>query len=138
VTRVFLSLSALLWVLYGLYCFAEPTQLAEAAGVGASTTTGTIELRAMYGGLQVAIGLLAGAAVLMPRLRPAALLTLAFLCGGLGLARLCATVLAAEVSAYTGGALGFELFSAGVSIWLLRSGRAQPSSAGGDLSIRAS
>ena len=81
-TRIFLRLSALLWVLYGLYCFVEPSQLAEAAGVAASTTTGTIELRAMYGGLQVAIGLLAGAAVFTPRLQPAALLMLAVsLCG---------------------------------------------------------
>ena len=47
--RIFLALSALVWLLYGLYCLLVPGSLAEAAGVAATTPTGTTELRAMYG-----------------------------------------------------------------------------------------
>jgi hypothetical protein len=120
-TRVFLGLSALLWLPYGLFCFVQPGYLAEAAGVTIGSTTASIELRAMYGGLQVAIGLLALLAVFRPALVRPALLMLAFVTAGLGSARLLGSALDAEVSAYTGLALCFELASAGVAIWLLRS-----------------
>ena len=55
-TRLFLAANALLWLPYGLYCFLVPEFLAEAAAVSATTSTGTVELRAMYGGLQAGIG----------------------------------------------------------------------------------
>ena len=64
-------------------CFFDPGSLEEIAGVGARSTTGTIELRAMYGGLQAALGALAGAALLRPALERPALVALAFVCGGL-------------------------------------------------------
>jgi hypothetical protein len=120
-TRVFLGLSALVWLPYGLFCFLQPSYLAEAAGVTIGSTTGSIELRAMYGGLQVAIGLLALLAVFRPPLVRPTLVMLAFLTAGLGSARLLGSILDAEVSAYTGFALCFELGSALAAIWLLRS-----------------
>ena len=89
--RVFLWLSALGWLPYGLFCFFRPGYLAGAAGVAASTVTGTIELRAMYGGLQAAIGVLSLMAALRPQLRPAALTALLFLFGA-GASRLGAAV----------------------------------------------
>ena len=52
-TRIFLLLSALLWLPYGIYCWLHPSYLAEAAGV---VFQGSTELRAMYGGLQAALG----------------------------------------------------------------------------------
>lgn len=119
-SRIFLGLSALLWLPYGLFCFVQPGYLAEAAGVTIGSTTASIELRAMYGGLQVAIGLLALLAVFRPPLVRPALLMLAFLTAGLGSARLLGSALDAEVSAYTGFALCIEFASAGAAIWLLR------------------
>lgn len=118
-TRVFLTLSVLIWLPYGLFCFYQPGYLAGAAGVAASTPTGTVELRAMYGGLQAAIGALALAGVLRPALRQPALVALVFLTAGLGVSRLAGAVGAAELSAYTGLALVFELTSASVGAWLL-------------------
>jgi hypothetical protein len=118
-TRVFLALSALLWLPYGVFCFLRPTYLAEAAGVTAASATATVELRAMYGGLQAVVGLLAALGLVRPTLRRPALLTLAFLCAGLGLARFLGAVLAGELSAYTGAGLAFELTSATVAAWCL-------------------
>jgi hypothetical protein len=117
---IFLAVSAAVWLPYGLYCFANPGFLVEAAGVAATSTTGGIELRAMYGGLQAGIGALALVAVWREALRSSALACLAFLCAGLALARLAGAVLDAELSSYTMVGLGFEVTSAGCAIALLR------------------
>jgi len=119
-TRIFLGLCALLWLPYGLYCFFAPASLAEAAGVVGSTPTGATELRAMYGGLQSALGLLLGCAVLRASWVRPALLAVAFLTGGLGIARLSGLILDGGFSSYTGMGLAFEFTSALVAIALLR------------------
>lgn len=118
-TRVFLGLNALLWLPYGLYCLLDPGFLAEAAGVAASSTTGTIELRAMYGGLQAAVGALAALAVLRASWVRPALAMLAFLCAGLFLGRALGAGLGGELSLYTTLALGFELLCALLAAALL-------------------
>ena len=123
-TRVFLGLSALVWLPYGIFCFFQPGYLGEAAGVTIGSTTGSIEIRAMYGGLQAAIGVLATLAIYRPDWVRPALVTLLFLPAGLGSARLLGAALDGEVSAYTGFALVFEFSSAGVAAWLLRDVRA--------------
>ena len=70
--RIVLGLSAAIWLPYGLYCFFAPDALAAIAGVASNSTTGSIELRAMYGGLQLSIGALALAGLLRASLqRPA-------------------------------------------------------------------
>ncbi len=108
-TVVVLAISALVWLPYGVFCFLRPGFLAGAAGVAATTATGTIELRAMYGGLEAAIGTLAAVAVVRPPLRQPALVMLVCVYAGLGLSRVLATLLAGELSAYTAAALGLEL-----------------------------
>ena len=127
-TRVFLGISVLVWLPYGVFCFFQPGFLSGAAGVSIASTTGSIELRAMYGGLQSAIGLLALAAILRSELARSALVAIAFLTGGLGMARLLGAGLDGEVSAYTGLALVFEFASVGVATWLLRATEEAPAS----------
>jgi hypothetical protein len=121
--RIFLALSALLWLLYGLYCLLVPGSLAESAGVVATTPTGTTELRAMYGGLQAAIGLLALAGVVRGGLTRPALIAIGTLTAGLGSARLIGLLLDGGFTGYTGFGLGFEWTSALLCRWLLRRGR---------------
>jgi len=118
--RVFLGLMALLWLPYGLYCFFEPGSLAAGAGVASTSATGSTELRAMYGGLQSGVGALAAAALLRRDLVRSALVALAFLSGGLFLARLSGSVLDSGWSQYTGIALALEISMLGASIHLLR------------------
>lgn len=105
---------------YGIFCFFQPTFLEQLAGVGATSTTGTVELRAMYGGLQTAFGALALLGALRPAVLQPALLTTAFLCAGLGLFRLLGAIAAAEVSSYTAMGLVFEVGSAAIAVSLLR------------------
>ncbi len=124
---IFLGLSALLWFPYGLFCFFAPGFLQQAAGVAFVTPTGATELRAMYGGLQAALGLLAFAALQRPTLRRGVLLTLFAVTAGLGIARLLGAIIDGGWSAYTLFALIIEFGSAAWAGRLLR-GVALPSS----------
>lgn len=117
--RLFLAASALLWLPYGLLCFVAPGFLADAAGVASTSDTGTIELRAMYGGLQAALGVLAGAALFRPGLQRPALVALAFTCAGLFMARLLGALVSLEFASYTMLGLLFELLSTAFATRLL-------------------
>ena len=120
VARIFLALSGLIWLPYGVYCFLQPAYLADAAGVVATTATGNIELRAMYGGLQAGIGALALAGALRPAwLRPV-LFAGYFLFGGLAVSRSLAAIALGELSPYTIMGLVFEWTSTVLAFWLLR------------------
>jgi len=119
-TRIFLGFSTLVWLPYGLYCLARPDYLHEAAGVAIASTTGRIELRAMYGGLQAAIGLLALGGIVGASLTRPALTTLAFLCAGLASTRTLGALLDGELSSYTAMALALEWGSTVTAVWLLR------------------
>lgn len=119
---IFLGFSCFVWLSYGTFLLFQPGYLAEAAGVVATTETGTLELRAMYGGLQAAIGLLCGLGCLSASWRGHALVSVAFLTAGLGVSRLVGGLVAGEFSTYTIGGLGFEFFSASCAIFLVRTG----------------
>jgi len=120
--RLFLAVNALLWLPYGLYCLAQPGFLGDAAtaGVVATTPTGTTELRAMYGGLQAAIGALALMATRRDDLVRTALIALGFLAAGLFSARVVGALVDGGLSSYTVGALVLESALTVLSIALLR------------------
>ena len=121
--RIFLVLSAVLWLPYGLYCLLQPHSLAETAGIAATTPTGITELRAMYGGLQTAIGVLALVGAIRGSVTRAALVAVGTLTFGLGSARLLGLLIDGGFTGYTGMGLGFEWTSALVSRWLLTRGK---------------
>jgi hypothetical protein len=118
-TRVFLGLSVLAWLPYGVFCFLQPAFLTEAAGLALTSATAATEVRAMYGGLQAGIGALALLAAVRPAFANAALTMLAFLCVGLGVTRLGGALLDDSFSPYTNLALLFEFVSAGLALLLL-------------------
>jgi len=118
--RIFLALSALIWLPYGLLCFLQPAGLAESAGVTFTNATGATEIRAMYGGFTSAVGVLALAGALRPALSGLALTLLLVSCAGLGLARLLGSAIDGELSPYTSMALALELGTVAVTAWLLR------------------
>jgi len=118
--RVFLAISALLWLPYGVLCLLHPSMLEGAAGIAAVTATGTAELRAMYGGLQIAIGAICALGCVSAAWRRHALVALMFLAAGLGLARLAGAVAVGELSSYTTMALGIEFASAGLALAFVR------------------
>lgn len=119
-TRIFLWLETLVWLPYGIYCFLVPSSLTQSAGVAILSPTASTELRAMYGGLQTAIGVLASMGALRAEMTRPALIALAFLCGGLGSTRVLGVLLDGGLSGYTIFGLVFEFLSAAFAIRLLR------------------
>ena len=118
--RIFLAVMAIVWLPYGLYCFLVPDALRALAGVTATSPTAMTELRAMYGGLQSAIGALSLAATVRHHLERPALIMLASLLPGLAAARLLGLVLDGSWSSYTAMGLGFEISGSLVAMALLR------------------
>ena len=118
--RWFLGLSAALWFSYGMYCFLAPSSLGDGAGVTFTNATGSTELRAMYGGLQMALGALAALGLARPGLRQGAVLTLGLVTAGLGSTRLIGAFIDSGWSAYTAMGLIFEFASAAWATSILR------------------
>jgi hypothetical protein len=118
--RIFLAVMAIVWLPYGLYCFLDPTALRSMAGVTAGTPTGMTELRAMYGGLQSAVGALALLATVRRDLERPALVMLATLLPGLAAARLLGLALDGSWSSYTAMGLAFEIPGSLIAWALLR------------------
>ena len=119
-TKIFLGFSVALWLPYGVTCIFFPGYLGEVAGVVGSTATGTTEIRAMYGGLQAAIGVICLTALLRPELALPTLCVLALLTGGLALARGIGLAIDGGATGYTLGAIGFEIANTAVATTLLR------------------
>ena len=110
--RIFLGLQAMIFIPYGLFCLAEPGYLSETATVSASSVTGTIEIQAMYGGLQTAVGVLCAFGALYVDLRRPALVTLLFCFAGLAIPRVALALMYGDFGGYTLGAMIFESLSA--------------------------
>jgi len=108
IARVFLGLMALIFIPYGLYCLVVPGMLAGAAGVSASTGTGTIELQAMYGGLQTSVGVMCLLGVFRASVADAAMLALLFIFAGLAVVRVSLGLSQGEFTGYNTFAMIFE------------------------------
>jgi hypothetical protein len=120
-TRVFFVVSALVWLPYGLFCLVRPDFLGGAAGVAIGSSTGRTEVRAMYGGLQAALGALVVLGMVDRRRERGVLTVLAMVCGGLFSARMVGVLLDGGVGSYTVSALVFEGGSTCAALALLRS-----------------
>jgi hypothetical protein len=115
-----LGLSAAVWLPYGLYCFLDPAVLGSVAGVTFASATGSTEIRAMYGGLQMGVGVLSVLGLLRIEWRTAALRALLVLVGSLLVSRLAGVVLDGSLSAYTVSALALEGAGTAAAAWVLR------------------
>lgn len=126
IARIFLGLQAVMFIPYGLYCLIKPESLATAAGVSATSVTGTIELQTMYGGLQIAVGMFCAMALLRRDLESAALHALLFLFAGLAVVRVSLALVYGDFSAYTLFAMGYESVCLAFLLWylLLRTAKA--------------
>jgi hypothetical protein len=116
----YLIFSVLVWIPYGLFCWFNPAFLGqpEVAGLVATIPTATTEVRAMYGGLQTALGLIALAGILREDFRDSALVVLGTITLGLFSARIYGLAVDGGLSNYTIGALIFEATSASLGIGL--------------------
>ena len=126
IERVFLALMAVLFIFYGLYCLVQPGYLEEVAGVSAAGITGTIEIQAMYGGLETAIGVLCALGAIQVSMRRPALIAVLFCFTGLAIPRVTLGLMHGDVGGYTLAAMILETFSAVMALYLLSRGKAVP------------
>ena len=119
--RAFLALVALIFIGYGVACAVDPTLPARLAGLQITNGDGYAELSAMYGGLQIGVGLFCLAGALRQPLRQPALLLLGIGIGLLAAFRAAGILRSDEiVSAYSTGALAFECVVTIAAALLLR------------------
>jgi hypothetical protein len=119
-SQIFLGVTGLAFAGYGVMCLLVPGTLAEAAQFGLSSEIAVAEVRAMYGGLQLAVGVLALLGAVRPALEKTALVSLCFVFAGLAGGRLFAIVLASDPGAYNYAAFGYEAVSVLIAIALVR------------------
>ena len=119
---VFLGITALALGAYGLMCLVQPSIVAEATGMQLLTGTATVEVRAMYGGLQIGIGLLALLGALRAELRGPVLISMCLLFFGIASGRLVGIAIESDPGAYNFAALGYELASAAIAGALIAAG----------------
>lgn len=117
---IFLVYLMLAWFGIGAWLIVDPTALAGYAGVAALTPTGETELRAMYGGMELAIGGAALLALLRPRWRCHVLFLNGVIAGGIAGGRLVGIAVAGNISVYTVSALTFELSTVVICVLLAR------------------
>ncbi len=120
---IFLWVNAAAFVGYGLACLASPGLPAGYAGFELGTVSGTVEVVAMYGGLQVGFGVLLALGARSERMRDTALWAVAIVVGSLFLGRAFG-LLVHGPSAYNLGAAAYEATAAALAIFALRSGGA--------------
>lgn len=121
VERSFLAISVFIWAGYGVYCLSLPASLSLWHGVAAVEAHGSSELRAMYGGLQLAVGVLALQGLLLPKWRATALNAIAWFSAGLGLGRVLGMMLEGHWPGIAIGLSVFEWSNALISALLLKS-----------------
>lgn len=118
IAKAYLALHAIMWLPYGIACLLKPEMLNELTGIAMTSATAITEIRAMYGGIQSAVGALCVMALLRASMLRPALATLAFLLTGLAISRSIGLSLDTSGSEYTYGAVGFEAVTAIIS-WIL-------------------
>ena len=118
-TRVVLWLGGLGFLGFGVAFLVQPLETLAAAGLSLRGDVAATEIRAFYGGLEIALGALLIAADLRGRRREGLILSLASY-GGIGAARLLGIVLAGGASPFLWFALATEGTLAGLSAAALR------------------
>lgn len=108
-TLIVLLLSALSFIGFGLALTLYPIEVLAKIDVGVSGPIADTEIRAFYGGLELALGGLILAWTLAPARRRDALLLTAVSYGGIGLTRLLSMVLTGDQSTFLLFAAATEL-----------------------------
>jgi uncharacterized membrane protein HdeD (DUF308 family) len=118
--RGFLILTGVIILGFGIYCLFDPFILSDATGMGLSNPTALIEVTAMYGGLQISVGLyLLYASLQAERVLPALLVSV-FLFAGLAGARSYGLAINAGDNGYNFVAVIYEIVSGLLALWLLQ------------------
>jgi len=128
-SKIVLWMAAIGFTPYGFMCLIDPSTATDYAGLSMTNGDAFVEISAMYGGLQVGLGLLCLLGALKPRFTHTSLTAVAFVIGGLVIGRSVGFFVGSDpVTSYTYGALVFEWLLTTLSILALRQSRPQDSS----------
>ena len=118
--KPYLIFTLMVWLPWGLICIFDTQTIAEIIGVTSVNPTGNTDIRAMYGGVQLGVGLMAALALYDRAYFENLLFTLAFLGSCLALSRSYGIVVDDSGTLYTWGVIGYEYFAAiSAIIWLI-------------------
>ena len=118
--RAYLIFMVLVWLPWGLICIFNIDSIAQIIGVVGTSPSGNTDIRVMYGGVQLAVGLMAVFVLLSPRYFNSLLFCLAFLGSCMALSRTYGLMVDGSSTVYTWGVVSFEYFVAISAIaWLL-------------------
>ncbi|MBK8249955.1 MAG: DUF4345 domain-containing protein [Gemmatimonadetes bacterium] len=118
--RFTLGITGLIFVVIGVGFIAVPVSWAESVGIVLPTAMARTDLRATYGGFDLAFGLFLAACAHRPAWHAPGLYAAALALGGFGLTRLAGHVLDGPLDPFMWKLLAFELPAAALCIWLYR------------------
>ena len=116
--RIFLDISGLLNVFFGLVYLAFPALMTEPAGLTATSPTGLTDVRAIYGGLQIGWGAFEIWTARRPSRFEGGLVCTVLMCAALAACRWTGVALAGELSWVDRRALGIETGYLLLSLWV--------------------
>lgn len=112
--RLLLALAALGFAVFGAWGLLDPVGMLAAVQVAPQGPTGVVELRAMYGGVELGAALFLALCAADPARVRLGLLAAVCLYGGLGVVRAASAVAAGPVDPLIWIMVGVELVSAGL------------------------
>lgn len=107
--RVVLLLGALMFGALGVYLLKEPGKLDEWIGLRATSAEALTELRALYGGLEIGLGLFLLLCFFRSQWISAGLACLLFICAGIAIARVIGFILDGSLNNMMLGFLATEV-----------------------------
>ena len=117
-TKAFIALNALVFVGFGLAFIVAPTYFASTVEIELPTTTALADLRAIYGGLSLSVGIFFALGLV----RPALVLPVLWLIAGsslaLGLSRVYSTLVSGTPGSQIFLFTALELVAAALGAWL--------------------
>ncbi len=118
--KPYLIFTVAVWLPWGLICVFNTDIIAEIIGVQGLNPSGVTDIRVMYGGVQLGVGIMAAYALYDRRVFRNLVTTLAFLGSCMALSRSYGLIADGSSSVYTWGVMAYEYFAAVSGItWLL-------------------
>ena len=115
--KLLLWVSALTFTGFGLAFFVEPQKMAALVSLEASTDTARSEIRAMYGGLEIAFAIFLAWCAVSDERRRVGLVASGAVFAGIGAGRLGGILLAGGGEPILWQLLAAEVAAAGLSFW---------------------
>ncbi|MEM7254112.1 MAG: DUF4345 domain-containing protein [Pseudomonadota bacterium] len=125
VMRVFLSIVALIFIVFGVIYMFAPENFATAAGLR-PTPSGLTDVRATYGGFQIGFALFLIWSCRSERRYANALLGCALITGFVAIGRIYGLAVDRELSNFHYVGLCFEIPISALSLWLFQKAVAKP------------